>query len=69
MLITEMTKMAEILTMHPDADKVLARFGLCCSSCSGARHESLRQGAINHGLDVQELLQQLNALFDTPPPA
>ncbi|MCD6527819.1 MAG: DUF1858 domain-containing protein [Desulfuromonas sp.] len=55
--------MAEILKMHPEAITVLESFGLCCSTCSGAKHESLQQGAINHGLDANELLSQLNALF------
>ena len=62
-MIDKATKMAEILKMHPDAAKVLQSFGLYCSTCSGAKHESLQQGAINHGLDASELLSKLNALF------
>ena len=49
--------------MHPDALKVLADFGLNCAECSGAKHESIQQGAINHGIDVNELLKKLNELF------
>ncbi|MDY0292289.1 MAG: disulfide oxidoreductase, partial [Desulfuromonadaceae bacterium] len=41
----------------------LAEYGLHCAVCSGAKHESLRQGAINHGLDPEELLTRLNALL------
>lgn len=55
--------MAEILKLHPKASSVLEGYGLQCSTCSGAKHESLQQGAINHGLDVEELLAKLNALF------
>ncbi|PLX91631.1 MAG: disulfide oxidoreductase [Desulfuromonas sp.] len=62
-MIDKATKMAEILKCHPQAKEVLESFGLCCSTCSGAKHESLEQGAINHGLDVNELLNRLNALF------
>ena len=63
-MIEKTTKMTEVMKMHPDAVKVLAEFGLCCSTCSGAKHESVQQGAINHGLDVNELLLKLNALFE-----
>lgn len=62
-MINKMTKMTEVLKMHPQAVEVLAEFGLCCSTCSGARHESIQQGAINHGLDVNVLIDKLNALL------
>jgi len=57
------TKMVDILRLHPETQALLAEYGLRCSACSGARHESLRQGAINHGLDPEELLARLNALL------
>ncbi|MFA6687361.1 MAG: DUF1858 domain-containing protein [Desulfuromonas sp.] len=56
-------KMVEILRLHPEAQALLAEYGLHCAVCSGAKHESLRQGAINHGLDPEELLTRLNALL------
>jgi hybrid cluster-associated redox disulfide protein len=62
-MIDKMTKMADVLKMHPEALSVLKGLGLNCGECSGAKHESVQQGAINHGLDVNELLQKLNALF------
>lgn len=62
-MIDKMTKMTEVIKMHPDALKVLADFGLNCAECSGAKHESIQQGAINHGIDVNELLKKLNELF------
>ncbi len=54
--------MMDILRLHPEAQAVLAEYGLHCSGCSGAKHESLRQGAINHGLDPEEVLARLIAL-------
>lgn len=61
------TKMAAVLKGHPKAKEVLESFGLQCSTCSGAKHESLELGATNHGLDVNELLTRLNALFNEAP--
>ncbi|MDD2557280.1 MAG: DUF1858 domain-containing protein [Desulfuromonadaceae bacterium] len=60
------TKMVDILRLYPEAQVVLGEFGLHCSSCSGAKHESLRHGAINHGLDPEELLARLIALTEHP---
>ncbi len=57
------SKMVDILRLHPEAQSLLAEYGLHCAECSGAKHESLRQGAINHGLDPEELLARLNALL------
>lgn len=53
------TKMLDILRLYPGAKTVLAEYGFHCAECSGAKHDSLRQGAINHGLDPEELLARL----------
>ncbi len=61
------TKMMEILRLYPESQAVLAEYGLHCWGCSGAKHETLRQGAINHGLDPEELLARLRALTTESP--
>jgi hybrid cluster-associated redox disulfide protein len=47
---------------HPDAVKVLQKHNLGCVGCMGAQNESLEQGANAHGLDVEVLLKDLNAV-------
>lgn len=54
----------QVMRMHPDVLKVLAKFNLGCVGCMGAQHETLEKGAMAHGLDVDELLQELNAVFE-----
>lgn len=54
----------QVMRMSPEVLKVLAKFQLGCVGCMGAQHESLEKGAMAHGLDVEELLQELNAVFD-----
>ena len=54
----------EVMGKSPDVVKVLASFNLGCIGCMGAQHETLAQGAIAHGLDVEDLLTALNAIFD-----
>ena len=59
----EMTFM-EVMRMNPEVVKVLGSFNLGCVGCMGAQHETLEQGATAHGLDVDELVAALNAIFD-----
>lgn len=55
---------AQAMKMHRDVVKVLARYNLGCIGCMGAQAESLEQGCIAHGLDVNDLLKELNAIFE-----
>jgi len=62
--ITKDMKFHDVMRKSPEVARVLASFNLGCVGCMGAQHESLEQGAIAHGLDVEELLTALNAIFD-----
>ncbi len=54
----------EVMRKSPHAAKVLSSFNLGCVGCMGAQHETLEQGAMAHGLDVEMLLAALNAIAD-----
>jgi hybrid cluster-associated redox disulfide protein len=54
----------EVMRKSPEVARVLGSFNLGCVGCMGAQHETLEQGAMAHGLDVNVLLTALNALFD-----
>jgi hybrid cluster-associated redox disulfide protein len=62
--ITKDMTFHEVMSKSPEVVKVLGSFNLGCVGCMGAQHETLAQGAIAHGLDVDELLTALNALFE-----
>lgn len=53
----------QVLQMSPEVAKVLGKFNLGCVGCMGAMNETLEQGAIAHGLDVNDILRDLNAIF------
>jgi len=53
----------QVLNLSPKVAGVLAQFNLGCVGCMGAQRETLEQGALAHGLDVNEILTALNALF------
>lgn len=62
--ITKDMTFHQALQMSPEVAKVLGQFNLGCVGCMGAMNESLAQGAKAHGLDVEEILTALNAIFD-----
>lgn len=59
--ITRTMSLQEVLHLYPSLGKVLAGFNLHCVGCGGAKHDTVEKGAVNHGLDVDELLEALNA--------
>ena len=54
----------QALQTHPEVSRVLGQFNLGCIGCMGAMQETIEHGAKIHGLDVNEILSQLNALYD-----
>ena len=61
--ITKDMTFASVMRMHPDVVKVLGKYNLGCIGCMGAQAESLEQGCSAHGLNVDEVLKDLNQLF------
>ncbi|BCA79756.1 DUF1858 domain-containing protein [Desulfuromonas sp. AOP6] len=53
----------QVLQMSPEVANVLRKYNLGCVGCMGAMNETLEQGCIAHGLDVNDILRDLNALF------
>ena len=62
--ITKDMTFLEVMQLNPEVAKVLGSYNLGCIGCMGAASESLEQGAMAHGLDVEDLLRDLNAIFD-----
>lgn len=51
----------ELLRQKPEAAQVLMAFGLGCVGCPASQMESLEEAAQVHGMDLQKLLDALNA--------
>lgn len=62
--ITKDMTFHQALQMSPEVADVLRNFNLGCIGCMGAMNESIEQGAKAHGLDVDEIITALNAIFD-----
>jgi hybrid cluster-associated redox disulfide protein len=63
-VITKDMTFHEVMQKSPEVVKVLGSFNLGCVGCMGAVNETLEQGATAHGLDVEDLLTALNAIFE-----
>ena len=61
MAITRDMSIADIVQNYPQTVRVFLSHGLMCVGCAAARFENLEQGATAHGIDVDELLKDLNA--------
>ena len=59
--ITKDMNIIEIVQKYPETLEVFARNGLGCIGCAAARFENLEAGAKVHGLNADQLVDELNA--------
>lgn len=64
MIITKDLTIFETIRSHPKAMGVLKSYNMSCSGCMAVMEESIEQGARRHGTDLEDLLNDLNALFN-----
>ncbi len=50
----------EVLRKYPQTGKVFKRFNMHCLGCLGAEAETVEMGAVAHGVDLAQLLRELN---------
>ncbi len=60
------TPIGQIVQDYPQTVEVFLRHGLMCFGCSVARFENLEQGAMAHGINVEQLVKDLNAAVPQP---
>ena len=60
-MITKDTLIAKVLTSNVYNVMTLKSFGLDCLGCSQAHEETLEEGAKIHNIDLEKLLEALNA--------
>ena len=58
--ITKDMKIEEVIKKYPETTEVFAKYGFHCIGCFAASFESIEQGAEAHGIDVNELIEDLN---------
>jgi hybrid cluster-associated redox disulfide protein len=50
----------EVLDMGPEVVKVFVKYNMGCVGCAAAKFESIEQGAKAHGVNLDDLLRDLN---------
>ncbi len=64
MTITKEWSITDIVEKYPETAEVLLNNGMHCFGCMAARFENIEQGALAHGINVDELIKELNACVE-----
>ncbi|MBP3464360.1 MAG: DUF1858 domain-containing protein [Clostridia bacterium] len=60
-MIEKTTKIGDLLEKNPDKADILLEAGMHCLGCMAAQEETLEEACEVHGIDVDELIEKLNA--------
>ena len=61
MNISKETKIGELLETAPEKAEILMEAGMHCLGCPASQAETLEEACEVHGIDVEELVENLNA--------
>lgn len=61
MAITKDMGIVEIVQKYPETVEVLMNAGMGCLGCAASHFENIEQGAMAHGIDIDALIEALNA--------
>ena len=61
MEITKNIKIGELLDVAPDKAEILLAAGMHCLGCPASQAETLEEACAVHGIDVDKLVEELNA--------
>lgn len=65
MKITKDMNIIEVVQKYPDAMMVFMYAGMGCFGCHAAQFETIEEGALAHGIDVDKLVEALNEIADS----
>ena len=61
MEITKNTRIGELLEVAPEKAELLLEAGMHCLGCPASQAETLEEACEVHGINVDELVEKLNA--------
>ena len=62
MATTKDMSILEVVQKYPDTVDVFVNAGMGCLGCAAAHFENIEQGAMAHGIDVDQLVKDLNTV-------
>lgn len=60
-MINKDTKIGDLIKDYPEKAEILLQAGMHCLGCPASQAETLEEACDVHGIDVNELLEKLNA--------
>jgi len=60
-MITKDFTIAEVLSANKNAADILRRHGMHCVGCPSMAHETIGEACEVHGMNVAEVIEELNA--------
>lgn len=60
-MINKDMKIGELLEVAPEKAEILLSAGMHCLGCPASQGETLEEACAVHGIDVNELVEKLNA--------
>ena len=60
MMIEKDLKIGELLEKYPEKANVLLEAGMHCIGCPASLGETLEEACLVHGIDVDDLIKELN---------
>lgn len=63
MRITKNTTIGQLLEMDPEMGNILTNIGMHCIGCPSAQNETLEQAAEVHGMDADDLIEDLKGFL------
>ena len=62
--ITKKTTIGELLQTVPEMADILTNIGMHCLGCPSSQRETLEQAAAVHGMDVDDLVDDLKGFLE-----
>ncbi|HOL58223.1 MAG TPA: DUF1858 domain-containing protein [Spirochaetota bacterium] len=62
-VVTKDMNLRELLTKYPESARVFAAYGIGCLGCALAHFETIEQGLLAHGINIDEFMKDLNNLI------
>lgn len=59
-MIERTTKIGELLEKAPEKAEILLNAGMHCLGCLASQAETIEEACEVHGIDVEELLEEIN---------
>lgn len=62
MTLTKDMGIMEVVSKYPETIEVFINAGMGCLGCAASHFENIEQGAYAHGIDIDQLMEDLNAV-------